>query len=162
MKVKVLNRFFHVYAINVTMIIYVGFFGHTLLCFHHKCTMDFRTLCYFMIFYVISLYFELTKVFVVCVNRLCPILRSHLFFFTGQFCWEDLGPTSSFLLFNFMENIKSRLFSLTSWLCQKYPLLLSLPDFINNFLGPLYDLHYNMHTFTIHALIINTHAFAIH
>ncbi len=61
--------------------------------------------------YVISLYSKLTKVFVVYVqgvkevNWFYPIPRSHLFFFTGRFCWEDLSPASSFLLFNSVQSI---------------------------------------------------------
>ncbi len=70
-------------------------------------------------------------------------------------CVPFLNPTSFLLLVNFVERIwvsllpsccsnpwriyGSHLFSLTSWLCREYPWLLSLLDFVDNFLGPLYD-----------------------
>jgi hypothetical protein len=71
-----------------------------------------------MILYVISLYFELTKVFVVCVqgvkqvNWWCPILgcqqnrpTKEKIVPIGRFHWKDLGPTSSFLLVDSIERI---------------------------------------------------------
>ncbi len=86
MKVKsVFNRFFHVDAINVTMITYMGFFWHTLLCFHPKCTMDFITLCWHDCF----MSFLCTLNWPKCLLLVCKVWRK----------WIDSFPFLGPLLF---------------------------------------------------------------
>jgi hypothetical protein len=97
--------------------------------------------------YVISLYFELTKMFVVYVqgvtevNRLYLIPWYRLLSCASWFHWEDRGPTSSFFLVEKVRwrRSKSHLFSLIGKFCQEYPWLLFFPDSINSFLGPFCD-----------------------
>jgi len=130
MKIKeVLNRFFNVYAINESMITYMGFIWHTLLCFHSKCTMDFITLCWHDWF----MSFLCTLNWPNCLLSVCKALRK----------WIDSvpfrGPTFSLLRSILSRGCGSHLFFLTSLLCRKYHWLLFLLDSIDTFLGPLCD-----------------------
>ncbi len=130
MKIKeVLNRFFHVYAINVSTITYMGFIWHNLLWFHSKCTMDFITLCWHDWF----MSFLCTLNWPNCLLSVCKVLRKRID------SVPFLGPTFSFLWSILSRGCGSHLFFLTSLLCRKYHWLLFLLDSINTFLGPLCD-----------------------
>ncbi len=137
---KVFNRFFHFYVINVTMITYMGFFWHTLLCFHLKCTMDFITFCWHDCF----MSFPCTLNWPKCLLFVCKVWRKWIDFisFLGPNFVESIWVPPLFSYWLIMSRISLVfIFPLLCWQLPRPPLWLCESFFLIEYIYGTFSLY---------------------